>query len=202
MFSRIFRRAATKSHESTTDSTEPTEENVVHVEESVSTSQQQTPTLPTLTNTTSTAKRSASVMENSLPPVAPAPKLARYELDENEDGKIWELREAQAIYLNKYLANHVNSRQIKEKILDETPAPINIKKVPVLDTHIKELLQEHSKLDAPDYQWGICELQLFWSSAIFNLYFRDFSLEQKPYNSNKICQPLLRDRGNTETSSM
>ena len=140
MFSRIFRRAATKSHESTTDSTEPTEENAVHVE-NVSTSLQ-TPTLPTLTNTTSTGKRSASVMENSLPPVAPAPKLARYELDENEDGKIWELREAQAIYLNKYLANHVNSRQIKEKILDETPAPINIKKVPVLDTHIKELLKD------------------------------------------------------------
>uniref|UniRef100_A0A7M5V9S0 Uncharacterized protein n=2 Tax=Clytia hemisphaerica TaxID=252671 RepID=A0A7M5V9S0_9CNID len=79
--------------------------------------------------------------------VGPEKKLQRFELIE-ENAKAWELAEDQAVYVNKYLSKHLNQKELKERVLDEYPPPINMKTVPILDTHIKEILQENGKFDA------------------------------------------------------
>ena len=50
------------------------------------------------------------------------------------------------MYLKK-LSKHLNHKEVKEKILDEYPAPLNIKSVPDLDVYVKELLKEDNKFD-------------------------------------------------------
>ena len=77
----------------------------------------------------------------------PNEKFARYELDENHQENQWELKEDQAIYLNRYMVKHLSQKELKEKVADEYPAPLNIKTVPTLDNHIKELLQEGQKME-------------------------------------------------------
>lgn len=78
----------------------------------------------------------------------PSGKFTRYELDDEIQGNQWELSEDQATYLNKYMSKHLSQKELKEKVTDEYPVPMNIKNVPVLDNHIKELLQEGQKTDS------------------------------------------------------
>ena len=42
-----------------------------------------------------------------------------------------------AIYLNRYLVNHISQKDLKEKILQENLVPSNIKNVQILDGYIK-----------------------------------------------------------------
>ena len=65
-----------------------------------------------------------------------------------EEANAWELLEDQAVYINRYLTKHLNQKELKERVLDECPPPINLKSVPILDTHIRELLQENGKFEA------------------------------------------------------
>jgi len=51
-----------------------------------------------------------------------------------------------ANYVHKYMEKHFTEKDIKEQILSITPVPNNLKKPPVLDGHLKELLADHSQV--------------------------------------------------------
>ena len=57
-----------------------------------------------------------------------------------------------AIYLNRYLVNHISQKDLKEKILQENLVPSNIKNVQILDGYIKELLVEKRKSYTPNHE--------------------------------------------------
>ena len=57
-----------------------------------------------------------------------------------------------AIYLSRYLVNHISQKDLKEKILQENLVPSNIKIVQILDGYIKELLVEKRKSYTPKHE--------------------------------------------------
>ena len=101
------------------------------------------------------------VTENGEPPE----KLSRFEIGEGLHGNAWELQEEQTIYLNKYLSKHLHMKDLKERVLDDYPAPANIKRVPELDSYIKELLQEGSKYDSLQFDKTLKGIQEYIHSV-------------------------------------
>ena len=67
----------------------------------------------------------------------PQAKRPRFELDESTSEALWDLPEGMKDYVNKYLANHVQEKDVKDKITDIHPVPKNLKKVPELVSFIR-----------------------------------------------------------------
>lgn len=57
-----------------------------------------------------------------------------------------------AIYLNKYLVNHIFGKDLKGKRLQEKPVSSNIKNVQILDYYINELLVENTNSYTLNYE--------------------------------------------------
>ena len=59
----------------------------------------------------------------------PANKYQRFELESDDLGISSTLPSGQATYEHKYMAPHISSKDIKEKMLSVTPVPSNVKNV-------------------------------------------------------------------------
>ena len=77
----------------------------------------------------------------------PPVKKQRFELGTDENEENWELPESNAEYIHKYMGAHIAEKEIKDSILYEHPVPSNIKKVPELDSYMKNLLNDNSKFN-------------------------------------------------------
>ena len=77
----------------------------------------------------------------------PPVKKQRFELGTDENEGNWELPESNAEYIHKYMGVHIAEKEIKDSILYEHPVPSNIKKVPELDSYMKNLLNDNSKFN-------------------------------------------------------
>ena len=75
----------------------------------------------------------------------PPQKRQRFELGTENQDFDWELPSSLVDYLHKYIKCHVSDKDVKEKVLVESPVPTNIKPAPELDAYIKNLLQSNSK---------------------------------------------------------
>ena len=75
----------------------------------------------------------------------PPQKRQRFELGTENQDFDWELPSSLVDYLHKYIKCHVSDKDVKEKVLIESPVPTNIKPAPELDAYIKNLLQSNSK---------------------------------------------------------
>ena len=73
------------------------------------------------------------------------PKRGRFELDNDNEASSWELTETMKSYIEKYIATHVQEKDLKEHTYKVHPVPTNLKKVPELDSYIKTLLQDNSR---------------------------------------------------------
>jgi len=75
----------------------------------------------------------------------PTTKIARFELESNVTENDWALPESMSDYIWKYIKVKVSDKDIKSKILTESPVPTNIKGVPELDRFMKDTLLENNK---------------------------------------------------------
>jgi len=76
----------------------------------------------------------------------PATKVQRFELGTAESAENdWSLPTSMVEYIHRYMNANIPTKEIKEKILSLNPVPSNIKRVPELDSYIKELLVENNK---------------------------------------------------------
>ena len=57
----------------------------------------------------------------------------------------WELSMRLIEYLQRYMGHHLLDNNIKDRILGNKSIPFNIKKTPIIDNFIKELLVENRK---------------------------------------------------------
>ncbi|XP_066931160.1 uncharacterized protein [Clytia hemisphaerica] len=73
------------------------------------------------------------------------PKRRRFELNNENEAASWELTEPMKLYIEKYIATHVQEKDLKEQVYSEHPVPANLKKVPELDSYMKTLLQDNSR---------------------------------------------------------
>ena len=74
-------------------------------------------------------------------------KKQRFKLERDEEEASWELPESNVRYIYKYMGTHNSEKDIKESILLEHPVQSNVKKVPELDSYIKNLLNDNSKFN-------------------------------------------------------
>jgi len=75
----------------------------------------------------------------------PLTKKARFELGEcYQEEDSWELSPCFIEYVHKYIGVHVTDKEIKEHILEQSPLLSNLRKVPELDSHIRNILQQNS----------------------------------------------------------
>ena len=131
MFSRILHRL-TKENANVNESTIPVTPQVQGSTENHQGSTGETVAQPSL-------KRPAQDDSGSNPS-----KVPRFEL-ETASFKQWELPTGLTEYLHKYMCQHVADKEIKEQVLVDNPIPSNIKRTPVLDNYIKELLLENKR---------------------------------------------------------
>ena len=76
---------------------------------------------------------------------SPSAKIARFELENHSSNSDWDLPQQMVDYVHRYMNIKIQDKEVKEKILTFNPVPRNIKKVPELDSYMKELLVENNK---------------------------------------------------------
>ena len=68
-----------------------------------------------------------------------------FEVESEEKLNSWDLLPEPGSYVSRYMATHKMEKEIRERILINTPVPSNLKVSQKLDEYMQELLQEGKK---------------------------------------------------------
>ena len=116
-----------------------------------------------ITETQSSGSKKRTIQESVDSVEAHNKKYQRFELDTEDSYKRRDLPPGLVTYVNKYLVNHISKKDLKEKILQEKPVPLNIKKIQILDKYIKELLVENKKSYILNHEVLSIKIPLHWT---------------------------------------